>query len=298
MTIIPDMRFSPTLLIIVLIFLLSVSSAFSGSYLNFAGIYFVDIPKGSFFMGSCTEEAINTGQKQCRDKALLDKNAYHDEAPRHSVDISRKIQIGAHEVSVRQFMQFLQASHPHELSMNKDFILFNNNGDDKPVTCVSWYDTQAFLSWLNKAKPAEDTGSYRLPTEAEWEYIARAGFVDIYFFGNPNDLLGQYAWFTADNSTKKRPTLQPIGTKKANPWGVFDMYGNVWEWASDWYNPAYYQTSRKKDPVAEDSGLKRVIRGGAFNFDSKSCRSAARESYPPYNRSRSIGFRVIRELPE
>ncbi len=285
---------SPILLFCFLI-LQAAKPAFSGDFVNFINMEFVDIQEGHFFMGSCNRSIQDKKQGQCKNQSPQDENAFRDELPKHHVKLTKKIQMGVHEVSVKQYMHFVEEDGA-DLKNNKDFLSYNPTENNRPVTYLSWGDVERFLSWLNREKPAEDPALYRLPTEAEWEYAARAGKTTIYFFSNSPSTLVEYAWYEDGRQNQVNPVLHPIGSKQPNPWGVYDMFGNVWEWVADWYDSQYYDNSSFQNPRGPNSGQKRVIRGGAFNFDATYCRAAARESYPPNARSRSIGFRVVREL--
>ncbi|MBI1918164.1 MAG: formylglycine-generating enzyme family protein [Planctomycetes bacterium] len=145
--------------------------------------------------------------------------------------------------------------------------------------------------------PEKEGKTYELPTEAEWEYACRAGGKDgdLYGFGNEPKELGDYAWFGENSGSK----THPVGTKKANRWGLFDMHGNVWEWCAD--SPRKYPTKEEvekrkgaiedqKDPEGSE---RRVLRGGSWNSGPRDCRSAHRSSYPRANRDSVIGFRVV-----
>ena len=171
-------------------------------------------------------------------------------------------------------------------------------GDDLPVENVSWYDAQEF-----SRKLSEKTGQkYRLPTEAEWEYACRAGSTARLYFGNDDSITGEYAWYK-DNSDGK---TQPVGLKKPNAWGLYDMSGNVGEWCQDWWDPEYYQRSVSNNPVndeeylyknpntGEESGQK-VVRSGHFMHPPKGLESAHRHCTQPVRKSEMIGFRCVRE---
>lgn len=264
-------------------------------YTNFIGMKFVTIPKGSFYMGSCAPSDSSPYLADCEAKKLHDIYAFDDEFPRRQVEITKDVQVGVLEVTVEQFNRASVYAELQELQKNIDFLTFNMK-QDRPVTFLSWHEVQHYIGWLNREKPQEDKGIYRLPTEAEWEYVARAGGQGIYFFGNNANLLKKYSWYYENALKKGAEMAQPVGQKAPNSWGIFDISGNVWEWVSDWYDSTYYQNRDQKDPTGIESGNKKVIRGGAFNFDSSYCRAAARESYPPKARSRSIGFRVVREM--
>jgi formylglycine-generating enzyme required for sulfatase activity len=127
-----------------------------------------------------------------------------------------------------------------------------------PAT-ASWNDAQEFIRRLNQK---EGHARYRLPSEAEWEYAARAGTITAYSFGNDKNLLGRYAWFGEDFATG---STHPVGQKLPNPWGLYDIHGNVWEWVQDWYGERFYANSPSIDPARPSSGAGRVVRGGSWH---------------------------------
>ncbi|MBL0709148.1 MAG: formylglycine-generating enzyme family protein, partial [Sulfurimonas sp.] len=133
--------------------------------------------------------------------------------------------------------------------------------------------------------------TYRLPTEAEWEYVARAGTTTKYSFGDSDNSLGSYAWYDSNSNSK----THPAGLKKPNPWGVYDMYGNVWEWCEDWYIDNYENTPRDGSSYNNKKSYK-VLRGGSWNYSSGILRSAIRNWYDPGGTYYSNGFRLLREL--
>jgi len=283
------------LLIYSLIFAVFARSVYSGEYVNFIGMEFIAISAGSFYMGSCNSGIPDKKQDHCDKGVFNDVNASADELPRHFVEVRNRFQIGVKEVSVNQFMHYVQEYNSRNQAT--PLIVSNDSNVDLPITNVSWIDVQGFLSWINDKKPLSDSGTYRLPTEAEWEYVARANKNGVYYFGNSPELLGEHAWYDKNSLDKKKSGPFKVGSKQANPWGIYDIYGNVWEWVSDWYEPDYYDKSVKKDPVGPDSSFLRVIRGGGWNFSASYCRAAKRDGHPPDARSQSIGFRVVRELP-
>ena len=139
---------------------------------------------------------------------------------------------------------------------------------------------------------------YRLPTEAEWEYACRAGTKTIFFFGNSPSKLESYAWF--DKNSGGKP--QPVGQKRPNPWGLYDMYGNVWEWCNDFYKVDYYQESPEENPKGPKTGETKVVRGGAWKFSAESCRSGYRYNENPGYVDACFGydiygFRCVRNAP-
>jgi formylglycine-generating enzyme required for sulfatase activity len=168
---------------------------------------------------------------------------------------------------------------------------FINCGDNCPVEQVSWYDVQAFITELNK----RGEGTYRLPTEAEWEYAARAGSTTAFANGGISVLECSYdpnldamGWYCGNSGSKTHPAAQ----KLPNAWGLYDMHGNVWEWCQDWYG--IYPSGAVLDPTGPSSGANRVIRGGSWYHYARSCRSAFRGSFSPGDRRYLLGFRLAR----
>ena len=220
---------------------------------NSIGMEFVLIPAGTFTMGSDTGET--------------------DERPAHQVKISRPFYLGKYEVTQEQW-QAVMGTNPS---------LFQ--GDPKrPVEQVAWQDAQEFIRRLN-AK--ENVKIYRLPTEAEWEYAARAGTTTTYSFGNDVSQLRQYGWY-ADNAAKQ---THPVGQLQPNPWGLYDMHGNVWEWVLDW--SGRYPAGAVTDPQGPDSGSQHMRRGGGWNNGASYCRSSNRYSVVGF-RDDFLGLRVVR----
>jgi formylglycine-generating enzyme required for sulfatase activity len=154
-------------------------------------------------------------------------------------------------------------------------------GDSRPVEQVSWHDCQSFCLRL-----AGRTGRrFRLPTEAEWEYACRAGTTTPFHFGEA--LSPEVANYGARQETT------PGGTYPANPWGLFDVHGNVWEWCSDWYDPWYYTDGPAADPPGPRAGDTRVIRGGSWRTPEDRCQASARGWVAPGFKDNDIGFRVV-----
>jgi formylglycine-generating enzyme required for sulfatase activity len=225
------------------------------TYINSLGMEFTLIPAGSFTMGA--------------DKNFED--ADDDETPQHRVSISRPFYLGAYEVTQAQWTAVM-GNNPSSFK-----------GLSNPVEMVSWDDVQAFIQRLN-AK--EGHNRYRLPTEAEWEYAARAGTTGAYSFGDDEDSLGRYAWYW-DNSGEK---THLVGQKQPNAWGLYDMYGNVWEWVQDCYEK--YSSSSVTDPKGPSSGSYRVRRGGSWGRFARDCRAAYRNRNWSIIRRNDIGFRL------
>ena len=143
----------------------------------------------------------------------------------------------------------------YQHNRNWQNLVFSQS-DREPVVCISYNDAKAYIDWLNK----KSRKKFRLPTEAEWEYAARAGTTSKYSFGDSDDDLEQFAW-NGDNSDDR---THPVGTKKPNRWGLYDMHGNVWEWCEDWYAENY--NDAPTDGSANTAGPRksRSIRGGSW----------------------------------
>ncbi len=233
---------------------------------NSIGMDFVRIEAGAFQMGS-------------------EASGADDEKPVHWVRISQPFDLSTYEVTQKQWKAVVgDDKNPSDFK-----------GDDRPVESVSWHDVQTFIEKLNEK---EGTDVYRLPTEAEWEYAARAGTRTTYHFGDDDSQLGKYAWYW-ENAGRE---THPVGKKEPNAWGLYDMYGNVWEWVSDWYEKYPTITAEATeatavvDPVGPVSGSNRVIRGGGWGHDARSCRSAFRTCWLPGSANRDFGFRLLREV--
>lgn len=162
-------------------------------------------------------------------------------------------------------------------------------GDKNPVEQVRWSDAVKFCnkrSELEGLQPCYDlktwkcdfdANGYRLPTEAEWEYACRAGSTTAYFFGDTPAKLGDYGWYDRNSGGHPRP----VGQKQPNPWGIYDICGNVWEWCNDFYKVDYYQEAPRQDPRGPEEGETKVVRGGAWRFSAESCRSGYRYNENP-----------------
>ncbi|MFB3785718.1 MAG: formylglycine-generating enzyme family protein [bacterium] len=215
------------------------------------------IPAGSFKMGSLETEA-------GRDP---------DESPVHEVILSHDFYLGRYEVTQAQWAA-LMTENPS-----------STRGADLPVNRVSWEDCQEYLKRLNQT--LQDT-RFRLPTEAEREYACRAGTVTATYFGeNPSaEDLEKHAWFRENSEGE----LHPVGLKQPNPWGLYDLYGNVWEWCQDWYGP--YPDPSQTNPSGPDAGQEKVFRGASWMAKPQYLRSADRGKFPPDARQNTGGFRV------
>ena len=169
----------------------------------------------------------------------------------------------------------------------------NVKGPKNPVEEITWDQCQEFLKKLG-LRVGTQGGKFVLPTKAQWEYACRAGSTTKFYFGDDEKMLGEYAWYD-DNSNN---TTHPVGQKKPNAWGLYDMHGNVWEHCRDWFAPEYFKQSPVNDPLGPDTGSEHVSRGGCWAFSASCCCSSARIDY----RSRSgasnyVGLRVSLSIP-
>jgi formylglycine-generating enzyme required for sulfatase activity len=279
-------------------------TAQAADYTNSIGMRFNDIPAGSFYMGSCKLSAADKEENKkrqfmglpakgavCFSGASADHDAGDNETPQHKVRISKRFQMGVHEVTLGQFKQFIAGAGRDDL-LSDDFMKVNSHGDNAAVTVVSWDDAQAFIRWLNHK---EGGNHYRLPTEAEWEYAARAGTTTKFSWGNSENPAGNYAWYGKNARDVGEGYAHAVGGKKPNPWGLHDMHGNVWEWVQDWYDGNYYRNSASIDPKGPSSGRYRVSRGGSWRYDARYLRSALRYYVSPGYRYYDLGFRLVRQ---
>ncbi|MFA4985434.1 MAG: formylglycine-generating enzyme family protein [Candidatus Brocadiia bacterium] len=198
----------------------------------------------------------------------------------HRVNISRSFYVGVTEVTQGQYRALMKANPS------------GFQGADLPVDRVSWNEAMEFCRKLTVAERRRgnlpEKIEYRLPTEAEWEYCCKAGSTTEYSFGDDARLLGDYGWFE-DNSGKK---TNPVAAKKPNPWGLYDMHGNVWEWCLDWYEE-FLTDGELSDPTGPESGQARLLRGGSWNVPAGRCHSTCRFRFSPDGKYYAVGFRVV-----
>jgi formylglycine-generating enzyme required for sulfatase activity len=239
---------------------------------NSIGMKLVRIPEGEFSMGS------------------------HDyETPAHRVRITKSFLLGQTEVTQRQWERVMGNAKPWQGATHI------TEGRDVPVTWVNWNEAVGFCEELTVQERREgrlpSERSYRLPTEAEWEYACRAGTKSRYSFGNDEELLGDHAWFIENTAFRDRNHPQAVGRKRPNAWNLYDMHGNVAEWCSDWYDRDYYDSSPTDDPPGPLAARSyRVIRGGNWHGYPADCRSAFRLYISPANSNCYVGFRVVCEV--
>ena len=224
---------------------------------NTLGMAFVLIPSGSFDMGSDSGDA--------------------DEQPVRSMTIDKPFYIGQFEVTQAQWHAVME-SDPSQFT----------DEPNRPVESVSWDDAQEFIAKLNAMEP---NATYRLPTEAEWEYAARAGSAAAYSFGDDATQLDAHGWY-ADNAGN---ITHPVGEKQPNAWGAHAVHGGVWEWVQDRYGP--YPSEAAAAPPGPPPGNRRVIRGGSWLSPAEDCRAASRSHAHPAFRGANVGFRLVRTIP-
>jgi len=216
------------------------------------------IPAGQFTMGSSYDPPWSSSS----------------EAPAHTVNMSYDFYLGKFEVTQEQWWAIM-GNNPS-----------SHQGAGLPVENISWNTIQTFITNLNGL----GYGTFRLPSEAEWEYACRAGSNTRWCFGDDEAQLTNYAWYSANSSSQ----THPVGTKLANAWGLYDMHGNVYEWVQDWYHSNYTGAPTDGSAWESPTGTSRVLRGGNCIYSSSYCRSAYRYFYYPDYALSNFGFRLLR----
>jgi len=307
----------------------------AGAFTNTLGMRMLRVSAGEFLMGSSEPPQVLAGvYPHAEARRLTD---LRDEAPVHRVRITRAFWMGATEVTVGQFRRFLQRSgyvpesvrdgtggygyNPaydpartvrHDAFEGRDpRYSWQNPGfaqtDEHPVVNVTWNDAQAMARWLSEREDAV----YRLPTEAEWEYAARAGTRTRYPAGDDPAVLLKSANTFAQETARLWPQWQdeaapgrdghvftaPVARFASNAFGLYDMIGNAWEWCSDWYGEDYYAHSPVNDPQGPQEGQVHVRRGGSWHTWPLYARVAFRNWNTPQTRYVLVGFRLVREMP-
>jgi formylglycine-generating enzyme required for sulfatase activity len=285
----------------------------------------VVVPAGSFTMGSSPEEkswAASHGGSM---------NAVADEAPQHQVSLP-SFALGKYDVTRGEYAVFArETGYPAGDGCGRGRAIFKWEKDPKltwenpghaqtnrdPVVCVNWLDARAYIAWLNRKThggAASANGSYRLSSEAEWEYAARAGTTTKFYWGDDDAAAATHAWFNANSGCEKveglfcdRGQTHLVGAKPPNAFGLYDMAGNVWQWTEDCYDNSYADIPAdgranevpSSDPKAKDGqgNCLRVDRGGSWMFPAWLLRPATRERNPADYRDGIMGFRLARTLP-
>lgn len=252
----------------------------------------VVLPKGRFTMGAAADEV---GRKP-------------SEQPAHEVSISGSVGMGRFEIRRGEFARFVkEASYVTEAEAGDGCWVWRSGElskvtgtnwlkpgfdqtDTHPAVCVSWNDAQAYVKWLS-----QKTGkTYRLPTEAEWEFAARARGTQRFSFGSDESRLPEYGWFTFNSGGR----THPVGERKVNAFGLYDMHGNVWEWTQDCWHDSYANAPIDGTAWVDATACnRRVFRGGSWGEKALSNRAASRAGIAADNRGNFVGFRVVRVMP-
>jgi formylglycine-generating enzyme required for sulfatase activity len=289
---------------------------------NSIGMKLARIPAGEFRMGSDeSAESLGRAFPTCEFERI---DKLDDEQPLHRVRITKAFYLGVHEVTIDQFRRFTEEA-PYEAESDRDgtggwgysaeVAYFEGRrpryswrdpgfrqAGNHPVVNVTWNDAVAFCEWLSR----KEGRTYRLPTEAEWEYACRAGSTTRYQNGDDPEALTDVAalydrttkdvfpqWAScAVHGTDGHAFTAPVGIFRPNAFGLCDMHGNVWEWCSDWYGEDYYATSPSNDPQGPETGVVRVRRGGSWHTWHLYMRSSFRNYNTPDTRYVLVGFRV------
>ena len=241
-------------------------------------------PAGEFMMGS--------------DYSFMEGDARRNEQPRHKVKL-KAFYIDILEVTNRQYKHFCdETGKNYPENPEWDYYYFLRK-PDYPVVNITWYEAEAFCKWAGK----------RLPTEAEWEYACRAGTDTETWWGDAMPHEGMKVANIADETGLRKydywvitndyndgyAETAHVGSYEPNPWGLYDMIGNVWEWTADWYSPDYYKVSPLENPKGPEKGRHKVVRGAAWDKEPWFIRSAYRNSYDPTHLFYTFGFRCVRD---
>ena len=293
---------------------------------NSIGMKLTLVPSGEFMMGS-KESAADTAAFFTKTYGGDNLNADHfkDEHPQHRVRITKPFYLGTYHVTRGQFRQFVAdtgyktdaetRNEPGAWGWNPDTRKddFNENyswrktgfeqTDEHPVVCVSWDDAVAFCEWLSK----REARTYRLPTEAEWEYACRAGTTTRYYSGDDPETLARVGNVADATAKAKFPDWKctikasdgyvftaPVGKFKPNAFGLYDMHGNAWQWCANRHGVWYYASSPVDDPTGPDSEPLRELRGGSWSESPGDARSASRGGELHRTGANDLGFRVAR----
>jgi sulfatase modifying factor 1 len=230
---------------------------------------FKGIPAGTFTMGSPGNEVGRQGDEH-----------------QHQVTITKPFYMQTTEVTQGQWKEVM-GTEPWK---GEQYV---KEGPNYAASRVSWDDAVAYCKKLSE----KEGKTYRLPTEAEWEYACRAGTQTTWSFGDDEKKLGDYAWYGGNCGDFGEDIPHQVGLKKPNAFGLYDMHGNVSEWCYDYFGEDYYKQSSEKDPTGPTSGSFRVLRGGSFYFTSRASRSALRGRLAAdFRFNFYVGFRLVREL--
>ena len=253
----------------------TLSAAGSGAFHDdTSGLDYVSIPAGSFVMGT-PEPAL---KRAIAEMPKPDAKLVADETPAHTIVFDHDFMLSTTEVTQQAWYQLMK-TRP-----GPDSHWQHKHWQQLPVVSVSWEDVQQFIDKLNSISSQY---YYRLPTEAEWEYAARAGNNDL----RPFSLLemDEHAWYLHNSNDE----VQAVAQLDANAFGLYDMFGNAWEWVADWYHPQSYASSEQLNPQGPVTGTKKVRRGGSYHCSPHLVRSAYRAADLPGVAYSVLGFRLV-----
>ncbi|MCB1142810.1 MAG: SUMF1/EgtB/PvdO family nonheme iron enzyme [Leptospiraceae bacterium] len=239
------------------------------TFQNKSGVEFIKIPKGKNIIGANAE--LKKGKKS------EEKIPLASERPAHWVEMKKDFYMSIYPITFKQFSEVTGRKFSNLMKLQ-----------NYPVTGINFYEAENFIKELNLLEATCPTTAYRLPTEAEWEYSARANSYARYYWGN--DMDSQFVWFQENSSGYP----QRCGRKKKNSFGLYDMIGNVWEWCSDWYDENYYSASPNENPSGPKGGIFKVARGGSFLDSEVDLRITARKHFLPESKMDNLGFRLVK----
>lgn len=263
----------------------------------------VVIPPGHLTMGSSASE------KSWAASHGGNLESVSDESPQHIVSL-RPFALGKYDVTRGEYAAFVrETGYPAGDGCGHDSFRWNKQAgvtwrnpgfrqtERDPVVCVSWQDARAYIAWLNgkvrQPAPTPEDGPYRLPSESEWEYAARAGTTTRFWWGDDDGSADDHAWYNGNSSGQ----THPVGSKPANSFGLYDMVGDVWQWTEDCYAGSYANAPTDGSAAEEGNACLRVDRGGSWLYPAWLLRSATRERNPAEYRDGIMGFRLARALP-
>ena len=238
------------------------------------GLQFVKIPAGQFIMGTQSFEEL---EKTITPQRMIN---LRKEAPAHRVELSRDFYMATTETTQAIWYRIMDSQPGKEACWERE------DWEKLPVSRVSWEDAQEFIAIVNEM---DSNYRYRLPTEAEWEYAARAGNTGLRPFAT--QVLGEYAWYLENSDDD----VQPVATRKPNAWGLYDVIGNVWEWVEDSYDRDYYEVSPTVDPTGPAISEFKVMRGGSYHCEIERARVAIRVMQKQDRYMSVLGFRLVAE---
>ncbi|MCP4076325.1 MAG: formylglycine-generating enzyme family protein [Gammaproteobacteria bacterium] len=249
-------------------------SVAADSFTSAFGQKFVKIKSGHFMMGTQNFDLL---AKEVNPERL---DHLKKELPAHKVTISKDFYLGTTEITQGMWFEIMGYQPGKEIRWQRE------EWKDLPVSRIGWQSVKKFINMLNDM---DDDYRYRLPTEAEWEYAARAGTNGLRPFKYED--MAEYAWFRESSDNKP----MPVGTLKPNAWGLYDMIGNLWEWVEDSFDADYYKTSPATDPKGGELSIRKSMRGGSYHCTPERARVGIRGSYVEHKALSVLGFRLVAE---